>query len=505
MLPKLSFKNSLIGSGLALLGGVLLTFAFAPFSIYPLAVISPALLLFLILDRTPKEALLRGWLYGVGLFGSGVYWVFISIHTFGDTSVFLATFITCIFIALLAFYPGFTCYLFNRYFPQDNKCKLIFAFPAVWVIIEWVRNWLFTGFPWLMLGTSQVNSPLKGYAPILSVYGISLILVVCSGLLVDGLLQLKQKNYKNVFANAAIFVMLWIGGFILTFIPWTKSVDDPIQVSLIQGNIPQNIHWSYDDLIPTLKLYEQETREHWNSKIIIWPESAIPVPLQDATDYVDFMSDEAKKYGATIITGIPIKHKSKDAYYNAVIAIGNDTGFYLKRRLVPFGEYTPFPKVFTKILDYFNIPMSQITPGLDIPKPILAHGLKIATFVCYEIAFPEQVLNADGDTDLLLTVNNDVWFGQSIALAQHLQMGQMRALELGRPLLFVSNTGITAIVKPDGKIQSEAPPDQVYVLTDTVKTVSGKTPWQRYGMDPLCILIVIFLFYAITSQRKKVS
>lgn len=493
---ELFFKNAYIKDSLAILAGLSLTFAFAPFSIYIIAVISPLCLLILLKNLSAKRAFWRTWFFGLGFFGGSVSWVYISIHTYGNTSPVLAGFITSVFIAFLAIFPGIVGYFFNRYFPKTNSYAYIFGFPALWVIIEWIRSNIFTGFPWVLLGTSQVYSPLAGYAPITGVYGVSLLVLVTTGLLLDLFYHRHLKNILFIF-------FIWGIGFGLQFIPWTKPVGDPVQVSLIQGNIPQDIHWSYDQLIPTLKRYQQLTDEHWDSKIIIWPENAIPIPLQNATEFVDFMTEAAAKNNATIIAGIPVKHATDDTYYNAIITFGNDSGFYLKRRLVPFGEYTPFVGLLKGVMDRFQIPMSNMVPGEGLPKPLIAHGLKIAPFICYEIAFPEQVLQRDGDLDMLLTVSNDAWFGQSIALAQHVEMAQMRALEMGRPVLFVSNTGITAIIRPNGTIQREAPPDEIYVLTDKVQTVNGKTPWQRYGMDPAWIMIIIFLFYAITSQRKK--
>jgi apolipoprotein N-acyltransferase len=503
MKSKNLFNKSYFKDCIAIFAGLLLTFAFAPFSIYPLAIFSPLLFLILLSHTSPRHAFFRGWLYGIGFFGSSVYWVYISIHTYGNTSVFLATLITGVFIAFLAIFPGLNGWLLNRYFKTEHSYKYIFAYPAVWVILEWLRSNLFTGFPWVLLGTSQVSSPLKGYAPVIGVYGVSFLVIMNAGLLLDLYFQYQHKNYKKILQQSFFIVLIWLIGFGLTYLHWTTPNGKPVQVSLVQGNIPQDIHWSYEQLIPTLQRYQKLTDEHWDSKIIIWPENAIPVPLQNATDFIDFMSAEALKNKATIIAGIPVKHATKDAYYNAVIAFGNDGGFYLKHRLVPFGEYTPFADLLKTAMDHFQIPMSNMTVGEDAAKPIMAQGFKIATFICYEIAFPEQVLQNDGDIDMILTVSNDAWFGQSIALAQHVEMAQMRALEMGRPVLFVSNTGITAFITPNGKIQSAAPPDQIYVLTDKVQTVNGKTPWQRYGMDATWMMILISLFYAITAQRKK--
>lgn len=492
-----------MGDGLALMAGAVLTLAFAPFSLFPIAIISPALLLGLWLTTAKKRAFLRGWLFGVGLFSTGVYWVFISIHTYGDTSVFLAGLITCVFITILALFPAMNGYILNRYFPYNNDSKILFAFPAIWVLLEWVRSWIFTGFPWLLLGSSQINSPLKGFAPILGVYGVSLAALLSSSLLVNTFIKIHQKNYKNAGICFFILLFIWITGGCLSFMSWTENKGSPIQVSLVQGNIEQELKWSYDQVIPTIERYQKLSNEHWDSKIIIWPENAIPLPLHDAQDFVEKMSDDAKKHHTTVITGIPAKHGTKNAYYNAVIAVGNDYGFYLKRRLVPFGEYTPYPEFLTRVMDRFNIPMSNMIVGEAPAQPLMVQGLRIATFICYEIAFPEQVLQRDGNIDMLLTVSNDAWFGHSIAQAQHLEMAQMRALELARPVLFVSNTGITAIIKPNGTVQSSVPPYQTAVLTGSVQAVSGKTLWQRYGMDPVLILTILFLVNSIRSQKKQ--
>lgn len=487
---------------MALLSGAMLTLAFAPFSAFPLAILSSALLLGLWLGVTPKEAFLRGFLFGLGLFGTGVYWVYISIHIYGETSVLLAGFITITFIAILALFPAFAGYLLIRYFPNNNDSKLLFAFPTLWILLEWVRSWIFTGFPWLYLGTSQINSPLKGYAPIFSVYGVSLAVLLSAGLLVSICMKLKYKTYKTVIKQTGMLLALWVIGGLLCFKSWTEPEGKPIQVSLIQGNIEQNLKWSSDQIIPTLSHYQQLTDAHWGSKIIVWPEAAIPISLQNAQSFLDQLADNAKEHQATVITGIPAKHGTDNTYYNAIVAVGSDYSYYLKRRLVPFGEYTPMPKLLTKVMAHFNIPMSDMVSGEAPARPLLVQGLKIAAFICYEIAFPEQVNQRDSDVSVLLTVSNDGWFGHSIAQAQHLEMAQMRALELGRPLLFVSNTGITAVIKPDGKIQSSVPPFQSVVLTDLIQPMIGKTPWQRRGMDGILLITISFLIVAILNRKQ---
>lgn len=482
----MKFLTQKSGNFLAILAGALLTLAFAPFSYYPLAIIAPALLLGTWLSVTPKQALWRGWLFGLGFFGTGVYWVFISIHTYGNASTPLALIITAVFIAILAIFPALNGYLLNRIFPRDNSTKLLCGFPILWVIFEWIRSWIFTGFPWLLLGYSQINSPLRGYAPIFSVYGISLAALICSGLLIFSLLNKKILYLILIFG---IFLL----GFCLNLIVWTQPYKK-VQVTLVQGNIPQDLKWTYEQVLPTLDLYRNLSKDHWNSQIVIWPEAAIPIVLDDAMEYVHEMSKTAKKNHSALITGIPLKDDAKNAYYNGVIALGEGSGLYLKHRLVPFGEYIPLKKIFDPVFkDILNIPLPDSIPAKQSDDYLVADGLKIATFICYEIAFPLQVRFTDENINMILTVSNDAWFGDSIAQPQHLEMGQMRAIELGRPVLFVSNNGITAIINADGKIQARAPQFVQTTLTGQVQTTTGKTPWQRFSLGLLLIIMVTLL------------
>lgn len=496
------FHSHVIGDGLAIIAGALLTLAFAPFGIFPFAVLSPALLLALWLKVSPKRAFLRGWLYGMGLFGSGIYWIYISVHTFGNIAPPIALLITGTMIAILALFPAYNGYLLNRFFPKQNLSRMLCAFPATWVLMEWIRSWLFSGFPWLLLGYSQINSPLKGYAPLLSVYGVSLAAALSAGLLVNIVLRFRRAQYKALYFSLLAFATLWILGSLLSMITWTKPNGPQYKVSLIQGNIPQALKWSPEEIFPTLKQYHDLTDAHWDSQIIIWPESAIPVPLQDAGSFLDKMSELAKQHHVALLMGIPVEsEKQRGSYFNTVISLGNASGVYAKQRLVPFGEYVPFTDLFQKFFDILHVPMSDFISG-PRTSPIQVGNLKIATFICYEIAFPEQVLSRDGKIGLILTISNDAWFGHSIAQAQHLEMGQMRALEMGRPVVFVSNNGITAFIAPDGHIQSAAPPFETAVLTDSVRAFIGKTPWQLLGMDPILLILFTLLLVAIRFRRR---
>lgn len=489
--------------GLALLAGAFLTLACAPFYIFPLALVSSAFLLILWLDVSPKQAFYRGFFYGLGLFGSGVYWVYISIHTFAELPSWLALALTGLFISCLALFPAVQGWLLNRYFPRNNVAKILCAFPALWVLMEWTRSWLFSGFPWLFIGYSQTHSPLKGFAPILSVYGVSLATVLSAALIVNAFIYTRKKQNRMTYFNLTLLALIWVSGGLLNLVPWTKPEGSPLKVSLVQANIPQQIKWLPEQVEPTLQQYKDLSAAHWDSQVVVWPEAAIPAPLTDVMGFVDEMANTAKQHHAQLITGIPVKNPENNRYFNAVISIGDhSSSFYLKRRLVPFGEFIPLQRWLGRVFDLLHIPMSDFTAGPNFTEPLaLQNNVKMLAFICYEIAFPEQALHALDKVGLLLTVTNDAWFGHSIAQAQHLQMAQMRAIETGRPVLFASNNGITAIISHRGEILSAAPPFQTYVLTSTIQPYKGRTPWQHYALDPLLLILLSLLIVAIKHRH----
>lgn len=501
MLFEYFATKNILGSLLALIAGMILTLSFAPFSIYPLSILAIVLLLISFLNTKGVTAFKRGFLFGLGSFGTGVYWVFISIHTFGEAPIWLATAITALFVAILSTIPGIVTYLTNRFFPYETDTKFLSAFPAIWVFFEWLRSFMFTGFPWLSLGDSQVNSPLRGFATILGVYGVSFMVVLSSGLIINAYRYFNDK--KRMYYSLIILLLIWVTGSILSFIPWTKPYGEPVKISLVQGNIPQSTKWTEDELIPTLTKYQEMTQKHWDSQLVIWPETAIPVPLQNIQPFVNLMDIEAKKHGSVLITGIPIRQGVSNSYYNGVIAIGKNTNdYYLKHLLVPFGEYTPLPNIFLHVMESFHIPMSNLVSGKGKHRTMNVNGLNLATYICYEIAFANQVMFLDPKAGMLLTVTNDAWFGRSIAQPQHLAMAQMRAIETGRPVLFASNTGITAFINAKGQIQSKLPVDESGVLTDIIQPRQGLTPWQKYRIDPLLAMLLSLIIRSALIQRK---
>lgn len=490
-------KNAYLANFASLVGGGLLTLAFAPFAIFPFALIALAGLILLTANTTPQQAGTRGFWFGMGLFSTGVYWVYISISRYGDVPAPVAFLITALMMILLSGFPAVACYLANRYFSDNERTRTLFAFPALWTLVEWARCWLFTGFPWLMVGYSQTNSPLKGYAPIFSVYGVSLAVAFSSGLLVQTYREFQNKQPKQAYFNLMGLTTLWVAGALLALIPWTAVNGKAIKVGLIQGDIPQSLKWDPDHIELSLTRYAQYTKPLLgNTQLVVWPEAAIPLALNDALGYLGEVSAAASHSNTALIVGIPIQNANTDNYFNALISLGKDKQTYFKRQLVPFGEYVPFKHWLARGFDFMHVPMANMLPGNANQSTMHVAGLNIDASICYEIAFPELIRTNNRDVNLLLTVTNDAWFGHSTAQAQHLQMASMRAIELARPLLFVSNDGITAVINPNGLIEAAAPAHVPAILKADVQPRVGLTPWMKNGTDPILVLLLFFLYLA---------
>lgn len=486
----------------ALLLGGMLTLAFAPFEIFPFAVLSLAGLLGLWLNTDKWRAFRLGWLFGVGLFSTGVYWIYISVHDIGDVPMILSVLITGALVAFLALYPATVGYCLSRFFPTTTNLKLRYAFPALWTLGEYVRSTLLSGFPWLIVGYSQTYSPLKGWAPLFSVFGISLLVAMTSGLLVNIILKYRQSQYFAAYINLFIIFLIWIAGAMFNLQSYTQPTGAPIKVSLVQGNISQTIKWSPEHVNESLETYANLTESLWGKdKLIVWPEAAVPLSLQNAEDYIETLDIKAKQSGSHLFIGIPIQAPEGDGFYNTIATLGDTHQVYQKRILVPFGEYVPVPGIFAKFFDFLHVPLSSMLPGNPKQKPLTIGDTKILPAICSEVTYPELMHSRDASIGLLLTITNDAWFGRSIAQAQHLQMAAMRAIEFQRPLLFTSNDGITAIIGPDGIVQEAAPTHQTYVLQGQVQPRTGLTPWMGTGLNPLLLFILFLLFFARRSER----
>ncbi len=487
--------KSIWGDVLVFIAGALLTLSFSPVDISLLAFVALASLrVSLSPELSAKRAALRGFLFGLGLFGSGVSWVFVSMVVGEPTGFFVPILMTLFYCSFWAVFPAMSAYLFIKL--RTNSYFDWLVFSCVWVFVEYVRGeWILGGFPWLQVGYSQLDSYLAGYIPTFGVYGVGLIIAMISALLAESLLC-KKTCSKPIMGVTFLLVV----GAVLQSISWTNVSGDPIKVTLIQGNIAQKDKWQLENRNTTLKQYYDDSTKHWDSDIIIWPETAIPAYYSDVKDsYLMPLKAEAVGHNTTIITSLPYKNKAGQLY-NAVLTLGESEGFYKKIHLLPFGEYLPWQPVSGYLLGLMNVRLGDFSSG-DIDQPLLkAAGHEFVTSICYEDAFGEQSIRHIEQAKFLVNVTNDAWFGRSIEPYQHMQIARMRALESGRYLLRATNTGVTAVVSEKGNIIHQAPVMQRASVTAEINPMSGLTPYARTGDKPIMVLILMVLFGVLLNK-----
>lgn len=485
----------------ALLAGLALPLAFAPFGLYPLAVISPAILFWLWRKMPARHAFLTGYLFGVGYFGLGASWVAVSMYRFGGMGMALSLLSTVLFVLVLAAFPAVTGWLYRRYFSAlPASLRLPLVLPALWGLLEWTRGWLFTGFPWLALGYSQTDSPLAGVAPLLGVYGIGWLITLSAGLLVLAW-QRPRRRWLPLVAVSGI----WLLGMGLAQVEWSAPAGQPLRASLIQGNVPQNLKWLPEQRQPTIDLYTRLSRQHWaDSDIVIWPETALPAYYHQAERFLQGLAAEAAQHGSSLMLGLPVRPESApDTYYNSVVAVTDPPQIYSKHHLVPFGEYIPLKWLLGDLLDILQVPMADFSRGAARQPPLAVAGQKIAVSICYEDAFGEEVIRALPEATVLVNVSNDAWFGDSLAPHQHLQIARMRSLETARPMFRATNNGISALIDHRGRITARSPQFEVFVLSGSLQPRSGATPYVRGGNYPLLALLLLSLSLAAFWVRRK--
>lgn len=491
------------GNLLALAAGALTTLALAPFDLWPLALLSIALLYLGLRRLTPKAAAGRGWCYGFGLFASGVSWVYVSIHDFGAASPALAGLLTLGFVAGLALFFALLGWLWARGLRREQvPLTDALAFAALWLALDALRGWLLTGFPWLYVGYSQLHGPLAGLAPLGGVWLLSFAIALSAALLVN-LPRLLAARTQLVIA-LALLAAPWLAGWWLAGHAWTQDKGAPLTVAAVQGNVAQSMKWDPKKLEMQLLLYRDMTFRSRPADLIVWPETAVPILKEHAAGYLDMMAGFSQQRDAALITGVPVRQPNAAGemrYYNGLTTVGAGAGTYLKQKLVPFGEYVPLQEVLRGLIAFFDLPMSDFARG-EPGQPLLqAKGLQIAPYICYEVVYPEFAAGLAAQSDLLLTVSNDAWFGRSIGPLQHLQMAQMRALEAGRWMIRATNNGITVLIDPRGRITEQVPQFEEAVLYGKVTPMQGLTPYLRWRSWPLIVVCTLLLGFALLRRK----
>ncbi len=475
----------------------MLPLAFAPFGIWPLAILIPAVLFVLLEKDMPgKRLFLHGWLFGNGYFGVGIYWTYNSLHDFGQAPPVVAVFIAALLIVYLAIFPGLILCAW-QWSKRQVGDKALWLLPLFWFAFEWLKGWFITGMPWLSLGYAFTNSPLSGYAPLVGVFGISALSILMSIALI---IVVKQKKYV-----AFIFVLLVPAiGYLLKSVDWTEAEGDALKVTIIQGNIPQEIKWQYDQRQNIFNTYWRETNQHWDSDLIVWPETALPGRSENIeTSILQPLAAKVIEQGSDLLTGVIVSDNANKQFYNSMIMLGETRAEYHKRHLVVFGEYYPMRWLLDFLRSWINIPYSDLTPGPDNQPLMSIDGIKIGLSICFENVFSRDIMRDLPEANILINASNDAWFGDSLAPHQHLQMAQMRAAETGRPMVRSTNTGISAFIDAKGQLEQQSQQFKTLSMNHVVQGRKGITPFYYFEKIQGLLAIIFLASFSILMLLRK--
>jgi apolipoprotein N-acyltransferase len=456
----------------------------------------------LLLDgASTRERALRAFSFGFGAFVAGTWWLYISIHDFGGLAAPLAGGVVLLLIFIMALYHVAWILLCSLVRGAGSAWQCLAILPAGWTLIEWLRGWLFSGFPWLSVGYGQVDGPLAAWAPLLGVHGVSLLVLLSAG----ALTLLLAGELRARLAGLLVLGLISGGTMLLGGQQWTVPAGEPLDVALLQGGITQDRKWLAEELESTKALYSELSINLDQPDLIIWPEAAIPALAHEVEDYLTVFAELARARRQTIVLGILTYEFDTDAFYNSLLMIGEGTGLYNKRHLVPFGEYFPVPGFIRNMLRLMNLPYQDINAGAARQSPLRMPGVALAPTICYEDVFGTELRSFLPEAGLLVNVSNDAWFGDSIAPHQHLQMARFRALESGRYMLRSTNTGITAIIDARGRVVERGQQFGVAVVTGSAQPFSGATPWVRFGNMPVlaaCLLLLLLPAFVLNLPAK---
>ena len=485
----------------AFAAGAALNLAFAPFGWWPVALLAPAALFALIRASPPRRACAAGAAFGAGVFAFGTYWLYICLHVFGLVPVWLTLLLQAALIALTSCYSAALCYLANRFWLTAGATRDWLVLPVLWVLLEWLRGWVLSGFPWLSLGYALIDSPLKGWAPLFGVYGVTWAAAMIAAAI--NRVLMPALPFPRRCMAAGLGLMLFLVPALLARHDWTHPVGPRVAVAAVQGAVSQDEKWQAKNRELTKQRYLQLTNQAWGASLIVWPETAIPVVAPLLEDYLRQLEEQGRAHDADFAIGLVDFSVKTQQFRNGILVLSESGGgWYYKRHLVPFGEYFPVPRLIRSWMRLMSLPNADFTPGAAHQPVLRAAGQMLGLTICFEDAFGSEQLRVLRDATLLINVTNNGWYGNSTAPHQHLQIARMRALEAGRYLVRAANDGITAVIDPHGEIVARLPQFQETVLRADVQPMTGLTPYARLGNYPVIIGAGALLALAVWRRRR---
>jgi apolipoprotein N-acyltransferase len=479
--------------------GALCVFGFAPFYGWPIPLLALAVLFYAWMRcATPRQAAVAGYAFGLAYFLAGVSWIYVSLHDFGEMPLVLAALATFLFCAFLALFPAAAGWIAVRWAPEGAR-RLVLA-AAAFVAAEWLRGWIFTGFPWLTVGTSQVpDGPLAAFAPYVGSYGTSLgVAAAAAGL--AGAIAGRTPRLRIACVLAAIATLALAHA--AAWPVFTQPSGPAVSMAMLQGNIAQEMKWRDEMRVKTLEAYRRMIFDA-KARIVVIPETALPAFLDELpADYMESLRQHARDANQDILLGTVerVSVRGGSEYFNSLVSITGG-GAYRKRHLVPFGEFIPVG--FQWVLRILQIPLSDFSRGSAAQPPITAAGIALGVAICYEDLFGEELIEQLPAARVLVNVSNDAWFGKSFAAEQHLQASQMRALETGRWMVRATNTGASAAIDERGHVVSRLPVFTAGTLVQNVVPRQGSTPYVRWGNAPVAWMLAILAALAGARRRGR--
>ena len=510
---------------IALIAGAANTLSFAPTPHGGWLEVAIFAFFFAWLTRTTgwKSAALTGGAFGFGNFVTGVWWLYVSMHDYGGMAPPLAAAALVLFSLYLAVYPALAAGVWSFCAGHAQNGALddkpfspmwhgAFAFASAWAVSEWLRGYVFTGFPWLASGYPQVDGPLAGFAPVAGVYGVGWMLALVAALIVQAVVRVREPadlrkgatRVARVAPAAVVAVALIVAGMLLPLATWTVPANAPLKVRLLQGNVKQEMKFEQAGMVAAINEYQQMITAK-PADLIVTPETAIPVLIQElpvpfATAVRNFVDSTGTSILFGAIGGTITPEGRLVDYTNSTFGItpgSHELYRYDKHHLVPFGEFVPWG--FRWFVNLMNIPLGDFSRGAPVQKPFLVHNQPVSVDICYEDIFGEEIARSIRESDtpagVLVNSTNLAWFGDTIALDQHLQIARMRSLETGRPMLRATNTGTTAAIDARGNVIARLAPFTVGSIDVTVQGTSGNTPYVTSGNNTVLAVSLFLLAF----------